>query len=256
MHSREERRRTFDEVAEQYDRYRPAYPERLIDDVQWLSGIPSGGQILEIGCGTGRATQAFLRRGFRLRCIEPGANLAAVTKRQCAGLGELRIDGTTFEQWSPEGQFDLVIAAQVFHLLDPATALTKAAQVLKPTGAIALFGNEPERPDSDVHRAVQAAYLQHAPELAIHKDDDAALEEQIDASGKFGTVVTARYRWQTNYSADDYVGLMNTQSPHRLLPPERRSALLEGIHAAIDAFGGHIAIEYVARLHLAKRRSA
>ena len=47
MSSREERRETFDEVADLYDRFRPGYPEPLVDDVVWLSGVPRHGKILE-----------------------------------------------------------------------------------------------------------------------------------------------------------------------------------------------------------------
>ena len=52
-------RTTFNTSAEWYDRIRPGYPEALIDDVINLSAIPAGGRILEIGCGTGKATERF-----------------------------------------------------------------------------------------------------------------------------------------------------------------------------------------------------
>ena len=58
-------RTTFDEAALLYDDVRPGYPEALFHDVVSLSGIPSGGRILEIGCGTGQATVPFARRGYR-----------------------------------------------------------------------------------------------------------------------------------------------------------------------------------------------
>jgi ubiquinone/menaquinone biosynthesis C-methylase UbiE len=56
-------RATFDQVAPLYDEAHPTYPEELFDDVVSLSGIPPGGRILEIGCGTGQATVLFARRG-------------------------------------------------------------------------------------------------------------------------------------------------------------------------------------------------
>ena len=65
-----EQRFVFDEIAELYDRARPGYPEALVDDVVALSGIAPGGRILEIGSGTGKATEAFARRGFRIVCLE------------------------------------------------------------------------------------------------------------------------------------------------------------------------------------------
>jgi SAM-dependent methyltransferase len=63
MEERNRLRATFDRVAPLYDEARPTYPEELFDDVVSLSGIPPGGRILEIGCGTGQATVLFARRG-------------------------------------------------------------------------------------------------------------------------------------------------------------------------------------------------
>jgi 16S rRNA A1518/A1519 N6-dimethyltransferase RsmA/KsgA/DIM1 with predicted DNA glycosylase/AP lyase activity len=78
-------RATFDGAALLYDEVRPGYPEELFDDVVSLSGIPAGGRILEVGCGTGQATVPFARRGYRILCVELGENLAAVARKNLTG---------------------------------------------------------------------------------------------------------------------------------------------------------------------------
>jgi 16S rRNA A1518/A1519 N6-dimethyltransferase RsmA/KsgA/DIM1 with predicted DNA glycosylase/AP lyase activity len=40
--------------------------------------------LLEIGCGTGKATAPLARRGFPVTCVELGAQLAAVARRELA----------------------------------------------------------------------------------------------------------------------------------------------------------------------------
>jgi len=67
---RERLRRRFDDAAESYHRARPDYPERLFDDLVSLAGLRSGGDLLEIGCGTGKATLPLARRGLRITCLE------------------------------------------------------------------------------------------------------------------------------------------------------------------------------------------
>src|SRR5437762_2398315 len=62
--AREPLRRTFDSTAERYDAARPAYPEELFDDLVDLTGLQPGARLLEVGCGTGKATLPLLRRGF------------------------------------------------------------------------------------------------------------------------------------------------------------------------------------------------
>lgn len=253
MSSREARRATFDAVAEEYDRYRPGYPPRLVDDVVELSRIPSRGRVLEIGSGTGKATLPFAQRGFDITCVERGANLARVAGRNLASFPNVCIVVTGFEEWPGEEQsFDLVFAAQSFHFLDPATAIPRIAQLLRPGGALAVFGNHAKRGGSPVADAIQRAYAMHAPAL-IGGDDDPPLEDRIDDTGLFGTVFMARYPWRGSYSADDYVALLETQSPHRLLPAGERATLLGAIRAAIEASHVPFNVEYVAKLRVARR---
>lgn len=47
---------TFEEVADPYHEARPDYPEPLFESVVELADLRVGDQILEIGCGTGKAT--------------------------------------------------------------------------------------------------------------------------------------------------------------------------------------------------------
>jgi SAM-dependent methyltransferase len=63
------RARTFDQIAELYDRARPYYREEMFDDLFQLAGLePASTRILEIGCGTGRATEPLARRGADIVC--------------------------------------------------------------------------------------------------------------------------------------------------------------------------------------------
>ncbi len=50
---------SFDSVAGLYDKFRPAYPRRLVDCIIELSGLKDDARILEVGSGTGKATRLF-----------------------------------------------------------------------------------------------------------------------------------------------------------------------------------------------------
>ncbi len=54
---------SFDEVAELYDAVRPAYPEQLFDDLLAIAATPDRGRVIDVGAGTGQATEQLARRG-------------------------------------------------------------------------------------------------------------------------------------------------------------------------------------------------
>ncbi len=80
----------FNEVAEEYERHRPTYPDALIDRACEMGGLGPGASVLEIGCGTGQLTRSLVARGLRVTAIEPGERLIARARdqiRQCRGGG-------------------------------------------------------------------------------------------------------------------------------------------------------------------------
>src|SRR5215470_16044453 len=91
------RARSFGVAAAAYDKYRPRYPDRLIDDV--VAMLP-GRRVVEIGAGTGIATAAFAARGVAMTCVEPDPAMAAVLSAKLAGSADLHVDVATFEDWS------------------------------------------------------------------------------------------------------------------------------------------------------------
>ena len=83
---RDSLRRTFDGVAGSYHRARPDYPAELFDDLLEVTGLAAGSRLLEVGCATGKATLPLARRGFRITCVELGADLAAAGRANLAGF--------------------------------------------------------------------------------------------------------------------------------------------------------------------------
>lgn len=257
-----EQRFTFDEVAELYDRARPRYPTELVDDLVTLSAIPAGGQIFEIGCGTGQLSALLAARDFRMTCLEPGPSMARVARLRLASESRVEVVSQTFEAWPVEaGAFDLVVSAQAFHWVDPAIRFAKAAEALRSGGSLAVVGNAVERQESLVRTELDAAYAAHAPNLLAGGAasgwyaEEGLIRGLFDESRLFGPVTVRHHPWSHGYSSDDYLDLMRTHSDHRLLPERQRESLLAAIRQAIERNGGRFEVKYCAHLYLAQRRA-
>jgi SAM-dependent methyltransferase len=258
-------RATFDEVALLYDAVRPGYPEALFDDVVTLSGIPPGGRILEVGCGTGQATVPFARRGYRILCVELGENLAAVARHNLHAYPDVEVGTGAFEEWPVEDvTFDLAISATAFHWLDPAIAYPKTARALKPGGAIALFWNLHVKSDADqgFFEEVQEIYERQTPELTkdytpLRRPDEVpeSVTEEIERTGLFGPVAVRRYPWDLEYDAAGYIRVLDTYSGHRSLESTARERFYQSIAHLIDTtYNGRITKGYLTMLYVAERK--
>jgi len=258
-------RATFDGQALLYDQARPGYPEALIEDIIALSGIPEGGRILEIGCGTGQATLPFAQRGYSLLAVELGANLAEVARRNLAAYPQVEIRVGTFEDWPLQAQsFDLAISATAFHWVAPDIGYRKMAEALRPGGAAALFWHKHvycEQEEGGYYDAIQEVYRREAPE--IFTDGPLLYAEEMtepagagmESSGWFGPVTVRRYPWAQEYDTESYLRVLNTYSDHLHLPATTRERLYNGIRELIETrFGGRIWKGYLSLLYLAHRR--
>jgi SAM-dependent methyltransferase len=259
-----EQRLVFGEVAELYDRHRPAYPDELIDDLVAVAGLEAGALVLEIGAGTGKATAMFAARGFRVLGVEPSAEMAAVARRVCAGYPGVQIEQADFERWDPAGRaFPLLFAAQAWHWVEPETGFAKAAAVLTPGGVLAAFWNRPVWAGAELREAVLDAYQRAAPEILAETDpihpggslptDDEQWRSGIAAADGFGDVDVRDYEWRQTYSAGDYAGLLETHSTVRAMDSDRRDALVGAVARAIESHGGVLRLPLVTRMCLARR---
>lgn len=252
--------RRFDAVAELYDLYRPGYPDEVIEQIIADSGLPKGGRILEIGCGTGIATLLFAQRGYSILGIEQGANLAALAREKLRRYPRVSIIISTFEKWPPIGKtFDLVFSAQAFHWIDKKIGYAKAAYILKDSGSLALLWNMYPNPQGGVFEALNAVYQELAQEMgnpgAISYQVVAKeREKEINRCGYFDPVKVSYYPWSEHYNVQQYLGLLNTYSDHLRLPEERRKRLFDAIAKVFEQFGGSIDKPYVAVSYVAHRK--
>lgn len=253
MSNRELTRNTFNASADEYDRVRPSYPEVLVEDALGLSKIPNGGRILEIGCGTGKATELFATRGYSMDCLDIGSDLASVAAAKFRENEKIRVIVSSFEDWDPSGStYDLVIAAASLHWVDPAIRFTKSASVLLSTGALAIFGNRHVRKNEGLFQRVQEIYSTHAPSMKrIAAGRKKLWEQPVVGEDLFNEPEERRFPWVAEYDAEDYVALLGTYSDHLSLPEDERASLFARIKELIhDEYGGTVRKHYDAVLTL------
>ncbi len=271
----------FDEVAEAYDRHRPAYPDALIDRACEVGGLGPGAPVLEIGCGTGQLTRSLLARGLRVTAIEPGARLITRARDQLGDVGEVEFVNRRLEDASlPHAQYSAVFSASAIHWVDPDVSWRRAADALVDGGTLALvsyFGLAEPRSAGD-QQALRAAMARVAPGPAAdwptYRDLDGTLGGVDERRGN----VSEAWAWLGGYelargcaadlfedtqvaavptllehTADALTALLGTMSFSARLSPSQRDALRAENHALHQRLSRPIRSSAVACLVTARR---
>ena len=254
-----QRSHLFDQQAEAYDRFRPTYPDAVIDDL--LGPVPAGLEVLDVGCGTGIASRQIAQRGAEVLGVELAPRMAEIAR----GHG-VAVEIAAFEAWNSAGRtFDRVTSAQAWHWLDLPVATAKAASVLRPGGKLCLIWNAGCQPD-DLADALEEVYARVVPPGGHRlfrgyaadrvSDFETGLDsekEAIAAVPDFGAPTEKWYPWTQHYQGDAWLDQLLSRSDHAALEPAIRDRLFEGIGAAIDDHGGSFVMRFETVLITATR---
>jgi trans-aconitate methyltransferase len=254
-------KQSFNFAASSYEKYRPNYPEQLYKDIIEYAELHPNDSLLEIGGGTGKATEGFIQQGYsNITCIEYGENLAELTKAKFSAYPHVHVVHSAFEDWnSAESQYALAFSGTAFHFIPSEIGYPKTALHLKKDGVAAFFWFVHIASNEPVYQSIREVYKEYAP----HLDDSSipSLEEFIQErseltlqSGHFHRLKAHTYKWDQIYTPSDYIGLLTTHSGHQVLPEDQKDELFRGIEEVILNRGGTITKKHAVALFLAKKK--
>ncbi len=252
-----EPRFTFDRIAGLYDAARAGYPDGVFERLS--SFARPGRAVLEVGCGTGKATVDLAARGLSIVALDPGPSMIAQARANLGDGADVRFVQSTFEAWTPDAaDFDLIAAAQAWHWVPPDIGLPKAASLLKPDGALAIFGNDWTLADPRLNAAVDAVYVRLAPELrdsplGFWYRADGPLPPMIEGCGLYRDLRYEGFSWSLTVDIETYLGMLRTLSNHQGLDPPRLDALMSAVEQTVRAFGATVDLSYTTHLHHCRR---
>lgn len=151
----------FTNRVDDYVRYRPTYPEAIIDVLADVAGLSPTSVIADLGSGTGISAALFLRRGWTVCGVEPNDAMRTAAESALAAQPHFHsVKGTAEATTLGDASIDLVTAAQAFHWFDiPATRL-ECQRILRPTGWAAVLFNDRRVGDSPLLQAYERLLLE------------------------------------------------------------------------------------------------
>jgi ubiquinone/menaquinone biosynthesis C-methylase UbiE len=229
--------RTYDDVAEIYERiHAPRLAEPARDLVQ-LAGVGAGSRVLDVGAGTGVAAQAAVAVGGTAVGIDESIGMLRVGRGARPEIRSAAAEAIDLP--FRDGQFDVVVANFVIaHFTKYETALFDMLRVLRPGGRVALTAwsdraDELSRTWRELVESVvppsilDPAMSERLPWHDRFRDREAIQEALMDAGLRHVRTEVRGYRFR--YPLDEYVEGLTSWATGRFV----RSMLGDG---AFDAF--------------------
>jgi ubiquinone/menaquinone biosynthesis C-methylase UbiE len=133
----------FSDLTEKYARYRPDYPQKIIDVLKEDYFLTAGSVLADIGSGTGIFSKLLLVNGYKVFGVEPNQEMRKFAENTLSNFHRFEsIQGLAEKTRLADNSVDAITSAQAFHWFDIKPALTEFHRILKRNGIIVLIWNE------------------------------------------------------------------------------------------------------------------
>ncbi|HKI69168.1 MAG TPA: class I SAM-dependent methyltransferase [Verrucomicrobiae bacterium] len=133
----------FSNRVENYVRYRPGYPDAIIDLLREACGLTRESIVADVGSGTGKLAELFLNSGNKVFGVEPNKEMRETGERLLKHFPDfISIEGTAESTTLPKQSADFITAGQAFHWFQSEPCRTEFSRILKPNGWVVIVWND------------------------------------------------------------------------------------------------------------------
>ena len=234
-------RKVFDTIPEQFEKYRPRYSAKLFSDLIKYAEIGPGKAVLELGPGTGQATDPVLDTGCDYNAIELGENLYEMMKRKYGSYPNFNIVNGDFITYDFGNQkFDMIYSAATIQWIPEDIAFSKTFELLKPGGILAMMITKADykTPNENLYNKIQQVYSAYFKPETEYKHGSFHYTHAPD----YGYVDFEKreYYGKREFTADEYVAFSGTHCDHIVIPEPYKSKFFNGLRKAVLEAGNKI----------------
>lgn len=214
---------SFEGIGEEYDRYRPGFPDAAAEVI-----VPNRvDAVLDLGAGTGKFTELLTGRAERVIAVEPAGAMLEVLRDKLPSVEALV--GGAEDIPVPGGSVDAVTVAQAFHWFERDAACAEIQRVLVPDGVLGLLWNHSDPTctwDRACHRVAHPA---------VSAEADSTTASAVDELPGFVFEHRSEIAWSEPISRDSYIRRWRTVSSFLAADEHTRDAMVARLDSILDA---------------------
>lgn len=246
-------RKTFDKIPENFDKYRLKYCKELFYELTISCELNSKKKVLEIGPGTGQATEPILKTGCDYTAIELGENFTFFMKNKFGCYQNFNIINADFESYTfDKNAYDFVYSAATIQWIPEKIAFPKIYEILKPGGYLAMFMTRSDERSLNTNLATE---IDKVYEKYFHVKQKYSCKLEYKNVLNYGFENFKYKEWKNKriLNADEYISYISTHCEYITLQEPHKSNFYTGIRKAIIDAGNKIVIIDTIPLYLVQK---
>jgi ubiquinone/menaquinone biosynthesis C-methylase UbiE len=241
----------FSRTVENYRKYRPTYPQAIVEFVQEACHLTDAATLADVGSGTGLLSEVFLKNGYRVWGVEPNVDMRLASQDLLRTYPNFVSVAATAEETTLDRQsIDMITVGQAFDWFNRDQTRQEFARILKPEGWVVLVWNMARRSTPFLVTYEQLCQKYLDPQSHRSETDRQAFDDGLRAWFSPGS---ASFKIFDNAQVVDYEGLTGRVLSSSYAPapdqPEY-TTLLEELETVFQNYQvrGTVTIEYDCRI--------
>jgi len=243
--------RRFSDRVRDYARCRPSYPQEMIEVLVEAGALSPQDVVADVGSGTGKLTELFLRHGNTVFGVEPNAEMREAGERALVRYPGFRsVDGRAEATGLAPSSVDVIAAGQALHWFDLKPAAVEFRRVARPGGRLVIVWNDRDVDASPFMGAYEELLRRHGTDydLANHQRFGDRPVEAIFGAAEYRA---HRLSYAQRFDCEGLRGRLVSSSYTPASGEPGHAAMLRELDALFDAHqhGGEVSFVYVTRLY-------
>jgi ubiquinone/menaquinone biosynthesis C-methylase UbiE len=146
----------FSRLVGRYLKYRPGYPPEIIIYLEENTNLNKNSIIADVGSGTGKLSELFLKHGCQVYGIEPNRKMRAAALRMLKRYKKyLSLEGCAESITLQNNSVDFITVGQAFHWFELKPTIKEFNRILKDNGYVVLIWNNRNSNSNDFMRGYE-----------------------------------------------------------------------------------------------------
>jgi SAM-dependent methyltransferase len=238
----------FSNRVDNYIKYRPGYPQDVIELLAANCHLTPASVVADLGSGTGLLAKLFLDNGNRVFGVEPNREMRTAGERLLGDYPNFTSIAATAETTTlPDNSVDFVTAGQSFHWFKPDAAYAEFQRILRPRGWVVLVWNTRQADTTPFLAAYEQLLERYALDYksVFHQNVGDQLTTLFGAGLKVATFANAQ-----SFDFEGVKGRLLSSSYAPLAGHPNHQPMLAELQAIFQAHqvGGRIEFRYTTRV--------